>query len=45
MTNSNSKERIPIVDVIVQDEEGRVVMLKRNFFPKDKLDFLGGYYR
>ncbi len=36
-------ERIAIVDIIVENDEGKVLMFKRNFYPVDKLDFLGGY--
>ncbi len=36
-------ERIAIVDVIVENKEGKILMLRRNFFPMGKLDFLGGY--
>ncbi|MFH1631341.1 MAG: NUDIX hydrolase [Candidatus Aenigmatarchaeota archaeon] len=35
-------ERIPIVDTIVEND-GKVLMLKRKFYPENKLDFLGGF--
>ena len=35
--------RIPIVDTIVQDDAGKVLMLRRAHWPEGKLDFLGGF--
>jgi len=35
-------KRIQIVDTIIE-KNNKIVMLKRSFFPKGKLDLLGGY--
>ena len=34
--------RIPIADTIIE-KDGKIVMLKRKYFPENKLDILGGY--
>lgn len=36
-------DRIPIVDTILEDSKGNILMLKRNFYPKNKLGLLGGF--
>jgi len=34
--------RIPIVNTILQ-KNGKILMLKRNYYPENKLDLLGGF--